>query len=223
VFGPVAKASVYGHSRDLERDADKEGFRLMQEAGYDTAESVKLFEQLKREIEEERVKESYFFANHPRIMERIESYQALIAGAGTGRQGVTNAEVFQGHVKKLLLDNAGLDLQAGRYGRAASALERYIERYPREADAWYLLGEANRQQGGAEHEKKAEESYQKALSIDAGHAGSHKMLGIMRYKAGDKAAAKEHLERYLALNAKAADRAYIEKYIKACEEGAPKK
>ncbi len=221
LFGPVASASVHGYSRDLEREADKGGFRLMQEAGYDTAESVKTFEQLKHEIEEEKVKESYFFADHPRVMERIESYQALIAAAGTGK-GATNTEVFQGHVKRLLLDNAALDVQRGRYERAASALARYLERYPGEADAWYLLGEANRQEGGAEHEKKAEESYGKALSLDANHANSHKMLGIMRFKAGDKAAAREHLARYLAVNAKATDRAYIEKYLKAAEEGAPK-
>jgi len=224
VFGPVARASVDGYSRDMEREADKEGFRLMEQAGYDTAESTKLFEQMKREIEEEKVKEPYFFATHPRIVERIESYNALIAArAGRERPGLTNTDVFQGHVKKLILDNAGLDLQTGRYERAASALERYIKRYPGEADAWYLLGEANRQQGGDEHDKKAEESYQQALVFDAGHANSHKMLGIMRFKAADKAAAKEHLERYLTLNAKAVDRTYIEKYIKACEQGAPQK
>jgi len=224
VFGPVANASLYGHSRDHEREADREGFRLTEQAGYDPSESVKLFEQMKREIEEEKIKEPFFFASHPRIVERIESYNALIAERpGTDHSGLKNAEVFQEHVKKLVLDNAQLDLQAGRYGRAASALQRYIDRYPGEAGAWYLLGEANRQQGGGDHEKKAEESYQKALSLDAGHADSHKMLGIMLYKAGDKAAAKEHLQAYLSLNAKASDRAYIEKYIKACEQGAPQK
>jgi predicted Zn-dependent protease len=220
VFGPVAKASVYGYSRDIEREADQEGFRLTERAGYDPAESVKLFEQIKREIEEEKIEEPFFFGTHPRVMERIESYNALIAArTGKERAKVTNADVYQGHIKKLVLDNAQLDLQTGRYERAASALKRYIERYPNEAGAYYLLGEANRQQGGGDHDKKAEESYQRALSLNADHFDSHKMLGIMRFKAGDKAAAKEHLEKYLVLNAKAADRTYIERYIKACEQG----
>ena len=224
VFGPVARASVYGYSRDYEREADTEGFRLTMQAGYDPAESLKLFEQMKREIEEEQIKEPFFFGTHPRVMERIESYNALIATrSGKERTNATNAEVFQGHIKKLVLDNARLDLQTGRYERAASALQRYINRYPTEAGAYYLLGEANRQQGDSDHDKKAEESYQKALSLDADHYESHKMLGIMRFKAGDKAAAKEHLEKYLALNTKAADRAYVGKYIKACEQGAPQK
>jgi predicted Zn-dependent protease len=220
IFGPVAASSVYGHTRDMEREADREGFRLMEQAGYDPSESVKVFEQLKREIAENKDKEPYFFGTHPRIMERIESYQNLISSRTTTAQpgGATNAGVFQAHTKKLFLDNARLDLQLGRYERASSGLQRYIERYPDEAEAHYLLGEANRQQLDSDHDKKAIEQYQKALSIDPGHFNTHKMLGIMLYKAGDKAAAQEHLEKYLTLNARAADRGYIEKYIAACRQ-----
>jgi predicted Zn-dependent protease len=224
VFGPVASASVYGHSRDFEREADQEGFRLMAGAGYNLPESIKLFEQMKRELEEKKVTEPYFFGTHPRIVERIESYRELIsAQSGTTRTGVTNAGVFQAHIKKLVLENARLDMQISRYERAASGLQRYIERYPGEADAYYLLGEANRQQGDSEHDKRAMEQYQKSLSLDANHFNSHKVLGLMLFKAGDKAAAKEHFEKYLSLNARAADRAYIEKYIAACEQGTPQK
>lgn len=217
VFGPVARASVMGYSRDLEREADVDGFRLASQAGYDAAESIKLFEALKRQIEEEKIQESYFFGSHPRIMERIESYQGLIsAGTGTGPSRARNTEAFQAAVKKLILDNAGLQMQAGRYERSVSALTRYIERYPAEADAWFLLGEANRQHGDGEHAKKAEEAYQKALGLDANYAEAHKKLGILYLKTGNKSGAREHLERYLAVNAKAPDRAYIEGYIREC-------
>jgi tetratricopeptide (TPR) repeat protein len=157
-------------------------------------------------------------------MERIESYQNLISARTTTIQpGVRNTEAFQAHTKKLFLDNARLDLQLGRCERAASGLQRYIERYPNEAEAHYLLGEANRQQLDSDHDKKAIEQYQKALSIDPGHFNTHKMLGIMLYKAGDKAAAQEHLEKYLTLNTRAADRGYIEKYIAACRQAMPQK
>ncbi len=218
VFGPVAQASVMGYTRDMEREADVEGFRLAGLAGYDTAESLKLFEALKRQIEEEKIEESYFFGSHPRIMERIESFQALIsAKTMTGPSRITNAESFQQHVKKLLLDNTRLQMQTGRYEWSASALQSYIERYPNEAVAWFLLGEANRQQGG-DYVKKAEEAYQKALSLDESHADAHKMLGIILMKAGNMTTAREHLERYLAINAAASDRAYIEGYIKECEK-----
>ncbi|HUJ18565.1 MAG TPA: M48 family metalloprotease [Nitrospirota bacterium] len=219
VFAPMAGASIAGYSQDVEREADRQGFVLMDRAGYDVTQSVALFEEMKKEIEEEKVTESFFFGSHPKIVERIESYQELIAARKDPKQGgVTNADVFQAHVKKLVLENAQLDMQIGRYERAAGGLKRYVERYPGDARAYYLLGEANRQQGGDEHEKLAVENYQKALSLDAGHAGSHKMLGMIAYKTGDKAAAKEHLEKYLGLQPNAPDHAYIEGYIRACAQ-----
>lgn len=224
VFLPVAQASVTGYSRDLEREADREGFSLVEKAGYDVTESVKLFEQMKREVEDEEVKETYFFSSHPRIVERIESYNELIAARTMKeQQGVKNEEVFRSRTKKLFLDNARLDIELGRYERAVSGLERYIERYPADAEAYYLSGEANRQLGDAEHGRKAAEQYRKALSLDPTQYDAHKMLGTMSYKTGDLATAKEHLQRYLVLNPKASDRAYIEKYIRACDQQGQKK
>lgn len=216
LFAPAATATMTGYSRDVEREADREGFALMERAGYDVAESVVLFQEMKREIEEEKIKEPYFFGTHPRVVERIESYRELIAARKEQQTGVKNTEAFQARVKKLVLDNARFNMQIGRYERAAGGLKRYIDRYPGEAGSYYLLGEANRQQGDAGHEKTAAENYQKALSLDPAHAGSHKMLGIMQYKAGDKVSAQEHLERYLVLDNKASDRTYIEGYIRDC-------
>lgn len=219
VFGPVALASVLGYSRDLEREADREGFALIVRAGYDPAEAVTVFEHIKREIEQEKTKEPFFFGTHPRIVERIENFRELIKGqAGQEHGSVKNSEIFQARVKQLLLDNARLNIQIGRYGTAESAVQKYVERYPQDAEAYYLLGEANRQRGDGEHDKKAEEHYRKALSIDAGHFDSHKMLGMMLYKTGDMLSAKQHLEKYLILNVKAPDRAYIEEYIRRCDQ-----
>ncbi len=222
VFGTVAlEASVYGYSRELEREADREGFALFARAGYDPAESVALFEQMKREIEEEKTKEPFFFGTHPRITERIDSFRELIKGQAGSAQGVVrNADVFRPQIKQLILDNARLNIQTGRYEKADSSVRRYLESYPNDAEANYLLGEASRQRGG-EYDKKAQEYYRTTLSIDADHADSHKMLGIMLLKAGDKTAARHHLEKYLALNTKAPDRAYVEEYIRRCDQPFP--
>ena len=218
VLGPVAQATIMGHSRDLERESDVEGFRLAAQAGYDTTESIKLFEALKHQIEREKIKESYFFGSHPRIMERIESYQTLIASLSPGRAiGVKNEADFQQHVKLLILDNVQLLVQSGRYEWAIYSLQKYIERYPDKVTAWFLLGEANRQLGEGK-EKAAREAYQKAIHLDSNHADAHKMLGITLLKSGDKNSARQHLEKYLALNAGAKDRTYIERYIKECEK-----
>jgi predicted Zn-dependent protease len=210
---------VYGFSRDIERNADREGFALTARAGYDVSQANRLFERMKREIEAEKKQEPYFLGTHPRIVERIESYNELMAAADrNGPPGDKNAETFQARVKKLLLDNAELDMQIERYEKAEIQLKRYAERYPGEAAPFYLLGEANRRRLDGEHDKKAGEYYRKALSLDPAHADSHKMLGTMLYKARDLAAAREHLQAYLSLKPEAADRAYIEGYIRTCDQ-----
>lgn len=71
-------AAVTGYSRELEAEADMEGLKLMVKAGYDPREAPKLFIHLKKELEEEKIKEPFFFGTHPRLQERIENYESLL-------------------------------------------------------------------------------------------------------------------------------------------------
>ena len=75
-------ASITGYSRELESEADSVGFSLMTNAGYDPEESPKLFVHIKKELEEEKIREPFFFGTHPRIRERIESYEKLLNKIG---------------------------------------------------------------------------------------------------------------------------------------------
>ena len=81
-------AAVTGYSRENETEADKEGFHLVALAGYDVEEAPKLFLHLKREVEEEQIKEPFFFGTHPRLQERIDNYNVLLKdNARAGREG----------------------------------------------------------------------------------------------------------------------------------------
>ena len=55
-----AMAAVTGYSRELETEADKVGLDLMVQAGYDPAESPRLFEYLKKDVKEQDIKEPFF-------------------------------------------------------------------------------------------------------------------------------------------------------------------
>ncbi len=50
----------------------------MVNAGYSPGEAPQLFEHLKRDLELRQVKEPFFFGSHPKLQERVESYQELI-------------------------------------------------------------------------------------------------------------------------------------------------
>ena len=209
-------AAVTGYSRENETEADTEGFRLVALAGYDVEETPKLFVHLKREVEEERIKEPFFFGTHPRLQERIDNYKALLSvRSRTGEGGTRNSETFLTKTSRLVLENATLDLKAGRFKVARQGVEKYLTVRQDDAKAFCLLGEIHRQQGELE---EAKEDYHKAISLDPAHPDSHRGLGLIYFKENNRELARDHLEQYLRLSPKALDRAYIEEYIARCRE-----
>ncbi|MBI5342651.1 MAG: M48 family metalloprotease [Deltaproteobacteria bacterium] len=210
-------AAVTGYSRELETEADMEGIKLVVAAGYDPREAPKLFEHLKKEIEEEKISEPFFFGTHPRIQERIENYETLLKTEYAGRTGISNGEAFFAATREVILENARLDLKMGRFGIARRGAEKYISIQGKDARGHHLLGEVFRQKGEKEDEEKAIAEYRKAIELDSSYPDSHKCLGMIRMKKGEKAEAKKHFERYLALAPKAPDRGYVEEYLKAME------
>jgi predicted Zn-dependent protease len=209
-------AAVTGYSRENETEADVEGFRVMALAGYDVEEAPKLFLHLKREVEEEKIKEPFFFGTHPKLQERIDNYNLLLKStARVGERGAKNSEIFLGKTAGLVLENAVLDLKAGRFNVARQSVEKYLTVRQNDARAVCLLGEIHRQQGEIE---QAKENYRKAISLDPSYPDSHKGLGVIYFKENNKDRARDHLEQYLRLSPKALDRAHIEEYIARCRE-----
>jgi predicted Zn-dependent protease len=210
-------AAISGYSKKLETEADIEGFKLMLNAGYDPYEAPKLFEYLKKELEDEQIKEPFFFGTHPRLQERIQNYNSFLAQLQY--PNVTkNTEVFLQKTKNVILDNAFLDLKAGRFNMAKRGAEKYLSIKPDDARAYYLLGEIHRQRGEKDDPEKAKENYERAISLDPSFPDSYKGLGMIYYKQGEKALAKKYFELYLSVYPKAPDKAYIEEYLKTLQE-----
>jgi predicted Zn-dependent protease len=218
-----AVAAVTGYSRDLETEADTEGLRRVAEAGYDLDETPKLFVHLKEALDEDKVKEPFFFGTHPRLQERIESYRTLLDAEYRGRHGgTTNAEVFLGTAAGALLENVRLDLKAGRFKSAGRGVEKLLRIEPDRAEGHFLRGEVVRQKGDATAGDQAIEHYRRAIALDPSYPEPYRSLGLVLYKRGEMVRAREALERYLALSPRASDRGYIEDYIrKTGERGDP--
>jgi tetratricopeptide (TPR) repeat protein len=221
VFGAVGTLSaVTGYSRELETEADVEGFKLIVNAGYDPEEAPKLFIHLKQEIEEEKKKEPFFFGTHPRLKERVENYDNFNQNQYKDKRGgVKNSEIFLEKINKVILDNSHLDLKAGSFKIAERGVEKYLTIKLDNPKAYCLLGEIYRQKAEKGDLEKAKEHYQKAISIDPFYPDAHKGIGLIHYKQGEKELAKNSLEQYLSLSPQAIDRAYIEEYLKQCHGG----
>jgi predicted Zn-dependent protease len=213
-----ALAAVSGYSQSLEEAADREGLRLMANAGYDPAEALKVIDNLKRYVEQAEIKEPFFFSTHPRLEERTASYQRLLQGEYAGRTGWRGKEEFTAITAPALLENADLELARGRFALAQQTLEKSLALNADNPKAHFLLAELFRQRGAAGDLDAAEKEYLKTIELEPGFADAQRGLGLLAYKKGRADLAKPHFEKYLALNPAAKDRAYIEQYLK---EGNP--
>ncbi len=217
VLGEIsAKAAIYGHSRELETEADMEGIKLVVKAGYDPREAPKLFNHLKKEMEEEGLKEPFFFSTHPRLKERTENYNDFLAELGKQAEGVTNTETFLRRAAGAVIDNAFMDFRAGRFMQAGSAAKKYLSIRPKDGRAYFLLGEIARQKGEEGDLAEAKNLFQKGVAIDPSYPDTYKGLGLIYFKEGKKSQAAKALKSYLAKAPHAPDRSYIEEYVTQC-------
>jgi len=209
-----ALASVMGYSRDLEDEADREGYRLLVKAGYDAREAPKVFLALQNEVKAEKVSEPYFFASHPKLQERLDNFKALVpAEPAADPAGTVNREGYLKTFAPLVLDTVELELKAGRVERAREGVERYLAAQGECARAYLLLGECFRRAPKPDLDR-ARDCYLKSAALDPRYAEPQRQLGLMAYKAKDSAGVRRHLGEYLRLSAGAADRGYVEQMLK---------
>lgn len=214
-----SKAAVSGYRRDLETEADLVGLQLMAKAGYDPNEALRLFEHLKRELEEENMQEPFFFGCHPRLQERVENCENFLKTRYQKEEtGIKNKGVFLTKLHKVILDNAWLDLKAGRFHSAQRGAEKYLKIEPNDAGVYYLLGEVFRQRAKADDMHKAKAYYEKAIFLDPFYPDPHKAIGLIYYKDGEKKLAKKSFGQCLSLSPHRADKAYIVGYLKKCNQ-----
>lgn len=208
-----ARASVTGYARALEAEADEQGIELAVQAGYDPRDAIRFYEHLQEEIRARDVPEPFFYGTHPRIQERIDSLAGLLASRYAGVSGIANAAEFFRRTAGLVLDNAALDIRAGRFSRAQRSLDRYLVKCPADdARPHYLLAELHRKRNFPGDPELAAGEYEKAIALDPELADAHRGLGLLLHRMGQRAAAEKHFQAYLALKPRARDRAYLKAY-----------
>jgi predicted Zn-dependent protease len=196
-----------------------QGFARLERAGYDVHESPKVFEHLIAEIKAEDIKEPYFFASHPKLVERVENMKRLSTGVPPGGEGTSSVD-YAHTMTQVHLDNLENMLSSGRAKSALIMLtdpERLVELPPQ---AQYYLGEAYRLRGEDGDTKRAEDAYLKAIETAPEFAPSYRALGVLRMKANHYVDAQKYLERYIELAPTAPDLKYVESYLRIARKKA---
>lgn len=213
----TAISSMSGFSQDMERQADRQGFERLERAGYDVHESVKVFQLLADEVKALDIKEPYFFSSHPRLQERIDSFNALIAKYD-GRKGETDEARFSEVTRGLRERWLQAQISEGKPKSIIHVLSNpaMLHRYP--PYAAYYLGEAYRLRGEEGDLDKAVAAWRQAVEADPDFAPSYCALGVNAMKKHDWAEAHDYLTRYLTLAPDAQDAGYVRDYLETIGE-----
>jgi predicted Zn-dependent protease len=207
-------SSIYGYSRDIEERADSFGLNRMYAAGYDPNEAPKLFNILLQWLEINDIDEPFFFGTHPKLQDRINSYNLLLATQFKNVTGKIKALQYQDKVKGIILLNAALNIKAGRFKIAEQDIWTYIDRQNISAEAYYLLGEICTQNEIDTDTHKAIEFYSYAIYLDPNYSDPYRELGLIAFKQGRMDEAEKYFNSYINLAPNAIDRGYIEENLK---------
>jgi predicted Zn-dependent protease len=144
----IMMATIYGYSRDLEREADLKGIDMMISAEYAPEEMVSVMKLLDKDFEGENIR--LFYNDHPSLDERIK-YLSGYLGARADRvthQMELNREraAYFRIMEPVMRHDIQLAINAGR-GRSAVYLAQRLVDFHEESENLFWLAESYRTLG----------------------------------------------------------------------------
>jgi predicted Zn-dependent protease len=207
----VTSGFMAGYSRDIERDADHEGFQRMASRGYEPSQAAEVFKLMLEEVEALEINRPFMYSSHPQLKERIGTLTGLAESAPTS-SGVIGAEVFRQKTQNLKEAVLQRYLDVQDYKRLALILEDKSRRSLYPVHAKYYLAESYRLRNEEGDKAKAMEAYKSSIQEAPSFAPNYKALGVMYMKDNDSSLAVKYLERYLELT-DTDSTAYVESYL----------
>lgn len=140
--------SVYGYSRDQEKEADMEGLKIATAAGFVPDGMPNSFKSLQRDIEGEQI--GSFYSDHPKLQERV-NYTSLSIPADARK--LSDDEVKTARTDYLAVmeavdrHNIELAINEGRFRSAVYVSEKLVNLRPDSSDNVFYLAESYRTLG----------------------------------------------------------------------------
>ena len=222
-------AMVSGYARDLEREADKAGLRLMADAGYDPREMSAMLRAIRDESDERGAVETFFWGSRSRLSERVEAVEKLAPQFPVSlRTPIASGPEFERRAQWLRVTNAQYDAFLGRVAiaraqvsKAAAVVPPAIR--PTASEVFHGLMWSSAARGARmalnddrlanEFMDTAVASMDRAATLaprgSAILADAYRIKGLMLYEwwanGSKRCQSKPDLERYLELRPTAAD------------------
>jgi beta-barrel assembly-enhancing protease len=215
-------ANMMQFSRDSEREADRVGFGIIAEKGYDPQAGMRLWQRIQREEAAEpnyRKNRSAVFASHPKTLERIADMQSA-AETYAGKSSERFQQRYAAAVQPFLFNWLDAELDKRSYNASIQVInERLPQASPAEIGMYeFYLGEAYRRRNSGDDRSKADAFYAQAVSRNEPPAAAFREHGLAMKRNGKNTEALSQLKLYLAQMPNASDRLFIEKDISELEK-----
>ena len=140
--------SVFGYSRELEKEADLEGLKNVSAAGYAPDQMVNSFKVLQKDIEGEQL--NSFYSDHPKLKDRVSYISNSITSSANKQsdeqlryaqaQYLTQMEKVDRHDVELAINN-------GRFRSAYYVSDKLVDFRPDSTENVFYLAESYRALG----------------------------------------------------------------------------
>src|SRR5712691_2995497 len=145
----IVLATMFGYSRDLEREADLKGIDMMIAAEYPPEEMVKMMKVLNMDIEGEEIR--YFYNDRPALQERItylNSYLGARADKVTPQMELNREKsAYFAKTESIMRHDIQLAINAARFRSALYLAQRLVDFHPNSAENVFWLAESYRTLG----------------------------------------------------------------------------
>lgn len=144
----ILALSVFGYSRDQEKDADLQGLKAITAAGYAPDQMVSGFKLLQKDIEGEQM--SSFYSDHPKLQDRVN----YVGNSIKSPAKELSEDQLRAAKKEYLTQTENVDrhdvelaINAGRFHSAYYVSRKLVDFHPDSTDNNFYLAESYRSLG----------------------------------------------------------------------------
>jgi predicted Zn-dependent protease len=140
--------SVFGYSRELEKEADLEGLKNLTAAGYPPDEMVDVFKILQKDIEGEQL--SSFYSDHPKLQDRVNYIGSSIKNTAnklSDEQKSNARALFLAQMERVDRHDVELAINSGRLRSAYYVSRKLVDFHPDSSENVFYLAESYRALG----------------------------------------------------------------------------
>jgi predicted Zn-dependent protease len=196
-------ASVRRYNPNLAEEADRFAVAAMARAGYDPREAERTLRHLQTTAQALAAQEPFWWGQPSTLQgrrRRIHMALTALPSEALAEPPSPPNDLYQQHTRRLVRENARLELKAGREDEAIAQLRHVLRLQPQDAVAHYYLGRAYAAKASTPGElRQAAGAYAMATQLDARYAEAYRELALTYTKLGDAERASEAYQSYAAL------------------------